>query len=147
MENWRIGHLKQAGYHFEQSWLTEKNQSLDRFLIHTSRKFGKDRVFFQGVIFTNYTDKGTSLQAFLQYTHIKPKKIISIDDHKENIESVEATAKQNGIDFVGIEYTAAKDKKITPLDQDRARLQLSILDKEQQWLSDEEADKRIKIKN
>lgn len=52
-------------------------------------------------------------------------------------------AKQNDIEFVGIEYTAAKDKKIAPLNQNRARLQLSVLEKEQRWLSDEEASKAL----
>ena len=52
-------------------------------------------------------------------------------------------AKKDGIEFVGIEYTAVKDKKIAPLNQERARLQLAVLEKEQRWLSDEEASKAL----
>ena len=73
----------------------------------------------------------------------KLKADIFIDDRKVNIESVEAMAKNNGIEFVGIEYTASKDKKIAPLNQKRARLQLLVLEKEQRWLSDEEASKAL----
>lgn len=143
VENLRIQQLKQSGYNFANSWSTVKDTLLDKFITNTLEPVSKGVIFSQGVIFTNKSAKGASLQAFLQYTHSKPKKIIFIDDHKANIDSVEAMAKKDGIEFVGIEYTAVKDKKIAPLNQERARLQLSVLEKEQRWLSDEEASKAL----
>lgn len=143
VENLRIQQLKQSGYNFAKSWPTVKDTSLDKFGVNNLESASKGVVFSQGVIFTNKSAKGASLQAFLQYIHSKPRKIIFIDDRKVNIESVEAMAKKNGIEFVGIEYTASKDKKIAPLNQKRARLQLLVLEKEQRWLSDEEASKTL----
>lgn len=57
---------------------------------------------------------------------------------------METFAQEGGIEFLGIEYTAIKESKIEPLDKERADLQFKVLEKEHKWLSDEEADARIR---
>lgn len=141
LEDWRIQELKRIGYHFDKAWKNFKEKSFNEIQPKEPNRFP---VFKQGAIFTANTPKGDTLKAFLNYTEQKPKKIIFIDDKKKYLESVEAFAQGVGIEFLGIEYTAVKESKIEPLNKERANLQFEILEKEHKWLSDEEADARIR---
>lgn len=150
MEAWRINRLKQSGYTFDKSLVGVKDKLLDRFLQNTPGESIKPKqlekkgvVFSKGVILTNYSPKGDALMAFLRYANIKPKKIIFIDDQRRNLKSVEAEARKNNIQFLGIEYAAVKDARLEPLNIKRARLQLGVFKEKQKWFSDEEADKYI----
>jgi hypothetical protein len=96
-----------------------------------------------GIVFTGNVDKGVILNAILSATGLQPKKIIFIDNKLENVHSIEIAAKERAIEFVGIEYTAIKDAKHAPLNQERANLQFKLLEKDQKWLSDKEADQML----
>jgi hypothetical protein len=107
---WRINELKQLGYHLDKSWFEVEDQSLDQFLPYVSNR-KRSIEFIKGVVFTNESPKGEALKAFLRYTSIKPKKIVFVDDLIENIESVEIEARNSGIQFIGIEYTAIYNRR------------------------------------
>lgn len=150
METLRINRLKQSGYYFDRSWIGVKDRLLDQFLQNTTDRSSsaqklekKGIVFSKGVVLTNSSPKGGALMAFLHYTNAKPKKIIFIDDLKENLKTVEMEARKNNIQFFGIEYTAAIDARIEPLNIKRARIQLDIFKKNHKWLSDKEADEYV----
>ena len=90
--------------------------------------------------------KGEALKAFLNYTDLQFEKILFVDDKREYLESVAKFAREASIEFLGIEYTAVEDSKIEPLNKERVKLQLDVLEKEYKWLSDEEADLQINKK-
>lgn len=145
MEAFRISRLKQSGYHFDKSWAGVKDQLLDQFLQNYPNKSVKSQkhekkgiVFSKGVVLTNFSPKGNALMAFLRYTNTQPKKIIFIDDQRKNLKSVEDEARKNNIPFFGIEYTAAKDAKLEPINIKRAHFQLDTFKKTRKWCSDQE---------
>lgn len=100
-------------------------------------------MFKNGIVFACHLPKGQVLKTFLHYAGLSPKKIIFMDDLRENLESVEAFCQQTGIKFIGFEYTAVTERSKIPLDEKRAQLQFEVLEKEHQWLSDDEADIRV----
>ena len=104
-------------------------------------------VFKSGIIFTSAVSKGQALRAFLHYTGISPKKIIFVDDKRTHLESVEEIATSDNISCTGIEYTAASDIPASPLNEKRADLQYKVLEKENKWISDSEADALLAEKN
>jgi hypothetical protein len=97
----------------------------------------------EGVLFTCGTDKGTVLKYYFNHIQYKPKKIIFIDDKRKNLNSVESFCNNTGIEFLGFEYTAVTHGPKQTLNEHRARLQFSVLEKEHKWLSDSEADERL----
>ena len=86
--------------------------------------------------------KGAVVDAFLTSVKIMPKRIVFIDDKSKNLESVAEFAKQNNIEFIGIEYTKALEKK-EALNKNTAQLQFEVLEKQKKWISDTEADKLL----
>ncbi len=86
------------------------------------------------------------MKEFLNYAHFKPHRIIFIDDNREYLESVEEFAKEASIPYLGIHYTAAleKRKNMNAFNQKRAELQFEVLLKDKLWLSDSEADARMR---
>ena len=86
--------------------------------------------------------KGAVVDAFLTSVKIMPKRIVFIDDKSKNLESVAEFAKQNNIEFIGIEYTKALEEK-EALNKNIAQLQFEVLEKEKKWISDTEADKLL----
>lgn len=147
MEDWRVNELQQLGYHFENSWKNTKSHVFKELIKQTghglSAKSESASLFKDGVVFASGVSKGDALTAFLAYAGLSPQKIIFIDDKKKHLESVEKVAKDLGIPFVGIEYTATKATKFAPLNKARVELQFEVLEKEHKWLSDEEAAKRM----
>jgi hypothetical protein len=53
-----------------------------------------------------------------------------------------SVAKQNNIEFIGIEYTKALEEK-EALNKNTAQLQFEVLEKQKKWISDTEADKLL----
>jgi FMN phosphatase YigB (HAD superfamily) len=141
LENWRVKELNSLGYHFEKSWPQLQTKVFMRLTTKDPQRFP---TFIDGILLTCGVPKGEVLQAFLAYAGLAPQKIIFIDDKRKNLESVEKTAESLSIPFVGIEYTAVKDAKEEPLDKARAEFQFEVLEKEQKWLSDQEAEVRMK---
>lgn len=140
LEDWRIGELEDFGYTFKDSWSKLKSKTFTNLKSKDPKRFP---VFKSGIVFTCNLPKAEVLKAFLQYTNLSPKKIIFIDDKRKHLESVEAFAKATGIPFIGFEYTAVTNRPASSLNEKRAKLQFEVLEKEHNWLSDEEADIRI----
>lgn len=92
-------------------------------------------IYEKGVIFAGENDKGTTLEAYLQLQEHLPKRIVFIDDKKEQIDTVQHTVERFGIEFIGIRYSAT-DKRVhafNPLVAERQWLALPKL------ISDEDA--------
>lgn len=150
MEDWRINELEHIGYHFDKSWSDTKPHHFEGLSKQMgqglSAKSSSVPLFKGGVVFTSSVSKGEALKAFLAYAGLSPRKIIFIDDKKKHIESVEKTVESLGIPFVGIEYTAVKDARAEPLNKERAEFQFEVLEKEHKWLSDQEAEVKLRKK-
>lgn len=144
MENLLIQQLTGLNYHFEMSWLSIKNTTLN--LAKDQNILFKDGVVFTSVL-TSKASKGDSILAFLKYAQIQPKKVIFVDDKQKNLKSVAEAMKKNGIKFVGIEYTASRDRDMEPVSEKHAELQMSILEKEHKLLPDEEIQKMLSTNN
>lgn len=97
-------------------------------------------VFKQGVLLTSNRAKGYLLKAFLEKIHWHPKRIIFIDDKLKNLKSVRDFCDQAGIEFLGFHYTSVENRKTVPLNKERAKCQFEVLEKEEKWLGDQEAD-------
>lgn len=144
MEDLLLRQLTTLNYHFERSWMNVKNSTLNL-------SKGKNILFKDGVIFTSVltskASKGDSLLAFFKYANINPKKVIFIDDKRKNLKSVLNSLKKNNIEFVGIEYTAARDKHLNFVSLKHAKSQMSILEKDHKLLSDKEIEKMLATNN
>jgi len=138
MEDWTIERLKKHNINFKDSWKSINQHEFANLKAKDPARFS---TFKDGVVFTSGLPKGEVLEAFLQYVKLKPNEIIFVDDKQANLEFIQSFCLKEGIDFVGFQYTAVKDKSTEPLNEKRARLQFEILEKEHRWLSDEEADK------
>ena len=139
-ENWRISELKSHGYYFYKSWPDLKDINL-KLLMKDSNEVNP--VYKEGVLFVDQTGKkGAVLDAFLTSVKIIPKRIVFIDDKSKNLVSVAEFAKQNNIEFIGIEYTKALEEK-EALNKNIAQLQFEVLEKEKKWISDTESDKLL----
>lgn len=139
-ENWRISELKSHGYYFYKSWPDLKDINLKLVMKDSN---DASPVYKEGVLFVDQTgEKGAVLDAFLTSIKITPKRIVFIDDKSKNLVSVAEFAKQNNIEFIGIEYTKALEEK-EALNKNIAQLQFEVLEKEKKWISDTEADKLL----
>lgn len=136
--DWRINELKSLGIDFSDSF-----QDFFREFKELKGKFGSP-VFKQGILFTGKVDKGTVLGAFLHSVSFCPRKIVFVDDRLENVKSVERFCQDKKIsDYQVVEYTAIKSRSFKPLNEKRARFQVSTLLELGQWLSDQEADEKL----
>jgi hypothetical protein len=140
LEDWRIQTLNDLGINLNRYWI---DVSPKKFLESNIKDPNRPPAFKKGVLFSSKTPKGKVLKYFLQYVNFTPKKIIFIDDWRENLVSVEKFCKERGIEFIGFEYSGAY-RRDESLNEARARLQFKILENEQKWLSDEQTDKRMK---
>lgn len=61
--------------------------------------------YHKGIISSGNASKGKALQAFLKNAKYNPKRIVFVDNLRENLESVGKLAKKRGIDYVGLWYT------------------------------------------
>jgi hypothetical protein len=136
-----VAQLNILDYHFEESWRDTKNADF-------CTEKGQNISFKDGVVFTrtpvSESPKENSVVAFLKYAHLHPRKIIFVSSNQENLKSMEAAIKSSSaINFVGIEYTASRDRDMKPIDEEHAKLQFQILEKEHRLLSDEETQKML----
>ena len=141
MKDWRLNELKNLGYHFEDSWQNTPEIIFEDLLTEYEGTFP---IFAEGVLFTNNIPKGKVLQAFLAYKQYMPHKIVFIDDRLEYLESVREIAKEAAIPYTGIHYTTMDTGNKHNLCEKRASLQLEVLMKEKIWISDKDADERMK---
>ncbi|MFZ0565368.1 MAG: DUF2608 domain-containing protein [Chlamydiales bacterium] len=71
-----------------------------------------------GIICANNQPKGAVLKSFLKLIDWMPEKVVLIDDMIENLESMEKSTQNLGIDFTGIHYLAKKYLVDGPIDAD-----------------------------
>lgn len=135
---WRIEQLKNADIIFNQ-WAAVKPKKFTDFAIKNPPEFK------EGVLFSSGIPKGEILKTFLQDCYSKPKRIVFLDDRRNNLESVEAFCKAEGISFLGFEYTAVKETRPVNFNHKRAELQIKMLKNKLQWLSDQAADQMLGI--
>lgn len=128
--DWRIDELKKIGISFKDSWKNFKPKHFFNF------KTQNVPAFKDGILFSSGNPKGEVLEVFLNHINFRPKKIIFVDDHYENLKNVEYFCSKNNIDYLGFEYTAAKELSHDPIDKERAQRQIYHLENEQRWLSD-----------
>lgn len=85
-------------------------------------------IYYEGILFVDtFNEKSNVFYTFLQQVNCKPKKIIFLDDKKKNVEEFTNIA-ANGIDYIGVHYTAIEQgpQIYSP---EVAALQLSLMDK------------------
>ena len=147
MDRLLIQQLRDLDYHLEKSWLDLNNAQ-----IYMTKSKDRKILFAEGIVFANKmiskASKGESLLAFFKYADFYPKKVIFIDDKLKNLKSVSNILEKQGVEFIGFEYTKAKNRKNSPvITKEHAKLQLSILKKRHKLLSDEEIDKILHNNN
>ncbi len=144
LREWRLDELKSFGYFFERSWLQEEAFVLEEFVTPGSDACPE---FKDGVLFSYPQQKGAVLGSFLKRKNLSPKKIIFIDDRKDNVKSVARFAREYGIDFVGVWFTKIAEALPLGFNKNIASLQLSTLFADRVWLSDHEAIEIINKNN
>ena len=137
--DWKIDVLKNFGIDFSWSSLAYNQITFYEF---ENKKLRCFPVYKRNAIFTAEMSKGAVLESFLNKINWHPKQIVFIDDKIENLESVQAFCDKFGILFTGYHYTKMKSVEATPLNKDRADFQFKILDEQDKWLSDDEADRK-----
>lgn len=143
MEDWRIEHLKKNQFDFtvafpQFSGLWIKMYKDDPL----SRLYYKKPLFKEGVLFCNGHHKGPVLTAFLAAIGWKPSKIVFLDDRLDFLESVENALKQEGIEFIGLHYTEAKNLPCI-VNEQVAKFQIMHFFETEEWLSEQEAEQYI----
>lgn len=142
LEALRESEMSRFGYDFSKSWDGCNKIVFDAFL-NIYKEKSRCPIFENGIIYSCKEKKGIVLTAFLKTINSKFDRIVFIDDRRENIESVRDAVDNFGSEFVGIEYTAVKDKNLPSLNQKDIQKQFDILMKENKWLSDEALRKRL----
>lgn len=87
---------------------------------------GNGIIFKDGVLFTAGTDKGVTLFKFLELIDFHPKKIVFINDKRQNIGEVEVACEQRNIPFVGLRYNYLDDE-VRAYDHELATKQFNYL--------------------
>lgn len=139
--DWRINELKDVGISFKNSWAHVQTKQFITF------KVKHVPAFKEGVLFSSGEPKGEVLEVFLKDINFKRKKIIFVDDRRENLESMQQYCQKHGIGFLGFEYTAAAELSPQVFNETRAKLQVNVLEHELKWLSDAEAEHRLALTN
>ncbi|MDR1391474.1 MAG: DUF2608 domain-containing protein [Holosporales bacterium] len=129
--------LKRFGFDFSKSW-----NYLEKSFLGEAQK---SPYYEAGVVCSKPGSKGNALKLFMQYSKFIPNKVICVDDRIENLINIREFLNPASIKLAGIEYTAAKEilDKL-PLSEERLMFQLNYLKLHNVWLSDEEAEKRMK---
>jgi hypothetical protein len=136
-EELRSQRLKRVGIDFEVSW-KDFNPCHFQWI-----KTG----FYKGIIASDSCQKGEVLERFVTCCCPNIKKIMFVDDSKNNIDSVEQFAKASGFESLCVHYTAVKDRPAKLFDRQRTEFQLKVLEKEHKWISDSETDRRLQMMN
>lgn len=136
-DEYRADALKKVGIDFSSSFKSVKRISFDEF------KVKHPPVFTRGVLCTGKVSKGDALRAFLSHTGFLPKRVLFIDDTRENLTNVEQACQELGIAFEGYEFTQIFDRPTIPFDRELLELQTRVLEQENRWLPDQEALRRL----
>lgn len=137
-ERWRVAQLRDLGVDFSVAFPHWNVRSLEAFA-HSGDKAPS---YHNGIIFSKSFSKGEVLRAFFAETNFYPKKVIFIDDLRENLESVENELKGFDVEVVGYHYNGAKSY-YKPVNEKVIEYQVDHLIDHEQWLSDEEVLEKI----
>lgn len=85
-------------------------------------------------------NKGKILSLYLDWLDWTPEQVILVDDGKNHLESVEKELNRRGIPFLGFHYIP---NDLDPIDEKVAELQYKTIIEQKQWISDEEAKRRL----
>jgi FMN phosphatase YigB (HAD superfamily) len=118
--------LNHAGIDFKNAKIPEKLKALD------------DKYFNDGIIFASHIKKGDLFKHLFKDLNYTPPLILFVDDNLEQMQSVEAAAKEVGIPFIGFWYrrSAIDRKDFNPM---VANIQLEALLLKGEIISDEAA--------
>jgi len=72
--------------------------------------FPNEIQYQEGILFCGFNPKGSMLQTLLKSTAYTPEKIIFVDDQIKDLASVEKTAAEMKIPFIGFHYTHLAEK-------------------------------------
>ncbi len=82
-----------------------------------------------GVLFvSDYNKKSDVLNAFLKIINKTPKKIVFIDDKRKNLEEMEVEFNKQGVDYIGVFYTAIDHENPPVYSRELADFQYKYLD-------------------
>lgn len=89
---------------------------------------GHPTLYKQGILFVcDYNKKSDVFLPFLILINQKPKKVVFIDDKRKYVEELEVALEQQGIEYIGIHYTAIEH--VTPMfSPEIAEFQYKFLD-------------------
>jgi hypothetical protein len=128
----RASMLKAFGIDFSSTFA---NTSFAQF----PKKHNNLPCLYNGILFANFTNKGAVLGAFLDYSNVKPERIVCFDDQYDALVSIADECRKQGIPFAGYQILGAK-KLTGGWDADRAFLQFETALEHGIWLNDAEAD-------
>lgn len=98
-------------------------------------------LYLQGILFaSDYNKKEDIFLSFLSIIKQSPKKVVFIDDQRKNVEQLEQVLSQDGIECVGVYYTAIEHAQPV-YSREVAEFQYKFLDK---IMSNEAANLLIK---
>jgi hypothetical protein len=134
----RIKKLKSFGFDFSKGWETVSRKPFKKPSKESPR-------YRHGILCSEKRRKGEALKSFVKLSSKKPSKIIFVDDIEKNLEDVEKAAKELGIKFTGILYTAASRPlpNELPFSEEIGKFQLEYICDTGKWLSDEKASRKI----
>lgn len=133
MEDWRLHQLRSVGFNFEDLSIKD-----EKWFDSMQGPHGVP-LLKNGVIFSAQIDKSIVLEEVFKVENLSFKKIIYVDDQLQNLKDVQAFCEKKGLDFIGFEYTAVKDRPVQKIDEKLIEIQLNILLNEGQWITSEEA--------
>lgn len=137
-EKWRVHQLRDLGIDFSVAFPQWNIKMLDAFA------HAKDKApsYYDGIIFSKNFSKGEVLRAFFAESGFYPKKVIFVDDLKENLESVERELIGFDVEIQSYHYNGAKSYYKT-VNEQVIEYQVDHLIDNEQWLSDEEVLEKI----
>lgn len=80
------------------------------YFMHVQLTDVPQAMFESGILFTNGTNKGIALSAFLAQINYKPAKIVCVDDRETHLREVAAMCATENIPFIGLRYSRMDDK-------------------------------------
>lgn len=104
---------------------------------------GKKPVFYNGILLTDFANKGIVLGAFLDAIGYKPRQIIFFDDKEKNVDAVRVEAKARGINYRGFVYKAI-EKLPRQYDPDIIEFQRKYLVEHDEYITEEQARELLK---
>jgi hypothetical protein len=133
---WRSQHLRELGLNFRM-----ENEivfpvlrgfvppSFEKGVLYCGDLYKKDR-----------NNKGIILSLFLDWLDWTPEQVVLVDDGMKHLEGVKEELDRRGIPFLGFHYIP---KDLEPIDDQVAELQYKTIINQKQWISDQEAKRRL----